>query len=40
MDEFLKEKGHKALRIPPYHCNLNAIELAWAATKMYIKKKM
>ena len=39
IDEFLKEKGHEALRIPPYHCVLNAIELALAATKRYIKER-
>ena len=39
IDELLKEKGHEALRIPPYHCDLNAIELAWAATKRYIKER-
>lgn len=39
IDELLKEKGHDVLRIPPYHCDLNAIELAWAATKRYVRER-
>jgi hypothetical protein len=27
VDEFLKRKGHEVLRLPPYHCELNPIEL-------------
>ena len=31
-----KEYVHKILRLPPYHCELNSIELAWAAEKNYV----
>jgi transposase len=29
--------GHIALRTPPYMCDLNPIELAWANIKHYVK---
>ena len=32
-DELLKEHGHEALRLPPYHCDLNPIELIWGDVK-------
>ena len=25
-----KEYGHKVIRLPPYHCHFNSIELIWA----------
>uniref|UniRef100_A0A2H1V8X8 SFRICE_020684 n=1 Tax=Spodoptera frugiperda TaxID=7108 RepID=A0A2H1V8X8_SPOFR len=33
LDEMAKEKGHQVLRLPPYHCQYNAIELIWAQKK-------
>lgn len=35
IDELLREHGHEVLRIPPYHCDFNAIELIWAHAKGY-----
>ena len=33
METVAKEYGHEILRLPPYHCELNPIELAWAVEK-------
>ena len=30
VDETLKQYGHIAIRLPPYHAELNSIELIWA----------
>ena len=36
-DEMAKVVGHEVVRLPPYHCELNPIELAWSQVKHYIK---
>ena len=36
VDEFLKRKGHEILRLPPYHCELNPIELIWGDLKGFV----
>ena len=36
METVAKEYGHEILRLPPYHCELNPIELARAAEKNYV----
>ncbi|KAJ8728988.1 hypothetical protein PYW07_006684 [Mythimna separata] len=33
VDEMAREKGISVLRLPPYHCELNPIELIWAQMK-------
>ena len=33
IDKVINARGHEALRLPPYHCNLNLIELVWAKVK-------
>lgn len=33
IDEMAAEYGHIILRIPPYHCQYNAIEFIWAQVK-------
>lgn len=33
LDEMAREKGHSVIRLPPYHCQYNAIELIWAQVK-------
>jgi transposase len=33
-----KNGGHNTLRLPPYHYELNPIELAWAMVKGYVKQ--
>ena len=30
VDEMAKAAGHEVVRLPPYHCELNPIELAWS----------
>ena len=32
-DSIIKNAGHDTLRLPPYHCNLNPIELIWGDLK-------
>ena len=27
--------GHRVIRLPPYHCELNPLELIWAQVKRY-----
>lgn len=38
-DEILEKQGHKVLRLPPYHCDLNPIELIWSLLKRRIAEK-
>lgn len=33
VDKIIKENGHQILRLPPYHCDLNAIEMVWSSMK-------
>ncbi|XP_023723408.1 uncharacterized protein LOC111873159 [Cryptotermes secundus] len=35
-DKMAKSANKTVLRIPPYHCELNAIELVWAQIKGYV----
>ncbi|XP_076280280.1 uncharacterized protein LOC143209032 [Lasioglossum baleicum] len=39
VDELLKSHGFHVLRLPPYMCELNPIELAWAEIKNKIRSK-
>lgn len=36
LDELLMGKGHTVLRLPPYHPDLNPIEMIWADVKNYV----
>lgn len=38
VDELLRQQGHEVLRLPPYHCQFNPIEMAWHVTKDYYNK--
>lgn len=38
-DELLSLNGHEVLRLPPYHCDLNAIELIWSMAKRKVASK-
>ncbi|KAE9521370.1 hypothetical protein AGLY_018192 [Aphis glycines] len=33
IDKIAEDAGHTVLRLPPYHCEFNPIELAWAMVK-------
>ncbi|XP_026819035.1 uncharacterized protein LOC113557674 [Rhopalosiphum maidis] len=37
IDEFVKNYDIEILRLPPYHCELNPIELAWSSVKNHVK---
>ena len=34
--DIAEKKGHAVLRLPPYHCMLNPIELIWSQVKWYV----
>ena len=36
LDAIAFEKGHNVIRLPPYHCQYNPIELIWAQVKGYV----
>ncbi|XP_039746712.1 uncharacterized protein LOC120624314 [Pararge aegeria] len=38
-DQILAEANHSILRLPPYHPDLNPIEMAWATSKQYVASK-
>ncbi|XP_026822882.1 uncharacterized protein LOC113560942 [Rhopalosiphum maidis] len=37
IDELAQTHNRTILRLPPYHCELNPIELAWSSVKNYVK---
>jgi len=39
LDQIALEKGHEVIRLPPYHCQYNAIELIWVQVKGQVAKK-
>lgn len=39
IDEIACEHGHRVLRLPPYYCELNPIELIWTQVKGYVRKR-
>ena len=38
IDELARTSGHEVVRLPPYHCELNPIELCWSQVKGHIKE--
>ena len=39
VDELAKAQNKNVLRLPPYHCELNPIELIWAQMKNFVAKE-
>ena len=39
IDEIALGKGHRVLRLPLYHCCLNAIEMVWHQLKSNVKRQ-
>ncbi|KAL4126790.1 hypothetical protein QTP88_010999 [Uroleucon formosanum] len=37
IDEYVNEHNKIILRLPPYHCELNPIELAWSVVKKHVR---
>jgi hypothetical protein len=35
IDTILTQHAHKVLRLPPYHCQFNLIELVWGICQQY-----
>ena len=38
IDRIAREHGHTVVRLPPYHCDLNPIELIWANIKNHVAR--
>lgn len=36
VDEIAKQRNKTVLRLPPYHCELNPIEMIWSQVKGYV----
>jgi hypothetical protein len=39
LDELTHQMGHEVVRLPPYHCQYNPIELIWAQFKGRVAEK-
>ena len=39
IDKAAASMGHTVLRLPPYHCELNPIEMVWGKVKGYVSRK-
>lgn len=39
IDSTAESHGHRVIRLPPYHCHFNAIELVWAQIKAYVAER-
>ena len=39
IDKIAQKYGHEILRLPPYHCELNAIELIWAEENNFVARE-
>ena len=39
IDLIARQHGHRVVRLPPYHCHYNPIELIWSQVKGYVADK-
>ena len=39
IDDLASANGHEVLRLPPYHCELNPIEMVWGQLKAYVARR-
>lgn len=39
IDQYISSLGHTVVRLPPYMCDLNPIELVWAQVKNYVRER-
>ncbi|GFY73094.1 DDE_3 domain-containing protein [Trichonephila inaurata madagascariensis] len=39
VEEITEKFGHKILRLPPYHCELDPIEMIWRQVKGYVARE-
>lgn len=39
LDKEAERQGYRVLRLPPYHCEYNPIEMVWAWLKSYVKER-
>ena len=39
LDILANERGHQIIRLPPYHCQYNPIELVWAQVKRAVARR-
>lgn len=39
VDKIALDHGHRVVRLPPYHCQYNPIELIWVQVKGYVSKR-
>ncbi|GBN54825.1 hypothetical protein AVEN_133114-1 [Araneus ventricosus] len=40
LDQIAYEMGHEMVRLPPYHCQYNPLELIWVQVKLHTKIKL
>ncbi|XP_046391514.1 uncharacterized protein LOC124159646 [Ischnura elegans] len=40
IDELLRESGHEVIRLPPYHPDLNPIEMVWGDLKEQVRHNL
>lgn len=38
VDSLIQEAGHEILRLPPYHCKFNPIEMVWGEMKAFVRR--